>query len=522
VSNRITHTLLALSLVLGLATGAQAQIREKQLSSTFTGELIRRGGTVAFTADQPMGGNKLTGLAAGTAAGDAVNFAQLSAAAAGLDPKASVRYCSDAILDDNADLTAAVPVYTNTGGTSGRGQITAVLTVSGTISFDGIAAVAGDRIMIHDEGLGGGLGADANGVYTVGIAGTALTLDRALDFDEDVEVTAGAFFFVEEGTVCGGHGYVLQGPNPLIVGGATGDDLFFSIFSRVDFGTSGVTTVDAGDTVSVGTGLAARIDHEHAVSTGAASTQSPDVANAEGTATTLARSDHIHNIPADVAVGASPDQANAEGASTSFSRANHEHAHPADVAGAIQPDDVAAEGNSTSFSRANHVHSIVAAVAGTISPDDAAAEGVATSFSRSDHQHAIAAGAAVDVGTANAEGAASDFSRSNHVHDSPQAAKGNKNGTASVTTGALETTGLTIASLPALDTYPWISTNGIAYNVGDASTASDYYYSGDACSTARAITAIAAADVLCQGSNLPFNHDATDRISQHYLTFVNN
>ena len=42
-------------------------------------EAILRGGTRAFTADQSMGGFKLTNVANGTASGDAVNYAQLAA-----------------------------------------------------------------------------------------------------------------------------------------------------------------------------------------------------------------------------------------------------------------------------------------------------------------------------------------------------------------------------------------------------------------------------------------------------------
>lgn len=49
-----------------------ATIAEAKLASAFTNELIRRGGTVPFTANQSMGGKKLTNLDTPTDAGDAV------------------------------------------------------------------------------------------------------------------------------------------------------------------------------------------------------------------------------------------------------------------------------------------------------------------------------------------------------------------------------------------------------------------------------------------------------------------
>lgn len=55
---------------------------------------IKKDGTVAFTANQPMGGFKLTGLAAGTANGDSVRYEQVQSAAllATLNPTLSASY----------------------------------------------------------------------------------------------------------------------------------------------------------------------------------------------------------------------------------------------------------------------------------------------------------------------------------------------------------------------------------------------------------------------------------------------
>ena len=52
-------------------------------------DLIRRTGSVPFTADQSMGSHKLTNVAAGTSAGDAVNYTQLAALASQVITSAS-------------------------------------------------------------------------------------------------------------------------------------------------------------------------------------------------------------------------------------------------------------------------------------------------------------------------------------------------------------------------------------------------------------------------------------------------
>jgi hypothetical protein len=96
-----------------------------------------------------------------------------------------------------------------------------------------------------------------------------------------------------------------------------------------------------------------------AIATATPSTITPDQANAEGVANSLARSDHIHNIPADVPVTLNPDQANAEGVAASFARSDHVHNVPADVAADIEAGGTSAEGVSTSFARADHIHRIL-------------------------------------------------------------------------------------------------------------------------------------------------------------------
>jgi len=86
-------------------------------------------------------------------------------------------------------------------------------------------------------------GGDDNGIYTTTILGTALTLGRATAFDEDTEVTANAYCFVEEGSSNADKGFVLTTNDPITVGGTAGTVQVWSVFST----TSGVT--GAGESV---------------------------------------------------------------------------------------------------------------------------------------------------------------------------------------------------------------------------------------------------------------------------------
>jgi hypothetical protein len=92
-----------------MAPSASAQLRWKQ---------INRAETLTMTS-----GATVSGLPTPSGSGDAAPKSYVdsavSSASAGLDPKGSVRLCSDGILDDNTDISGA-PSYSNTGGTSAR------------------------------------------------------------------------------------------------------------------------------------------------------------------------------------------------------------------------------------------------------------------------------------------------------------------------------------------------------------------------------------------------------------------
>lgn len=147
--------------------------------------------------DVAMGGNQVTGLADGSSPGDAVTFSQFESAINGLDYKDSVRVASV-----GTDLGAA---FSAVGGTEGKGQLTAA-----PATVDGVVLAQGDRVLVKDQTAG-----LENGVYVVTVVTTVW--DRALDFDDDPEVTDGATTWVGEGTLNADSRYTLSTNDPIVV-----------------------------------------------------------------------------------------------------------------------------------------------------------------------------------------------------------------------------------------------------------------------------------------------------------------
>lgn len=127
-----------------------------------------------------LNNQRATGAADGTGPTDLVTRQQLDAIARGLDWKNSVRVAT-----------------------------TAAITQSGTQTIDGVAVVAGDRVLDKDNATGG-----LRGVWVV--AAGAWT--RSTDFDDSTEVTAAAAIPVEEGTVNGDAVFILTNNGAITVG----------------------------------------------------------------------------------------------------------------------------------------------------------------------------------------------------------------------------------------------------------------------------------------------------------------
>lgn len=170
-----------------LATQANLTVLGNNSGSTAVPTALTGAQTMALlsgtaTAGFSFNSQVVSGIGTPLLASDAANKGYVDATATGLDIKASVRAASAAI-------TVASPGAT----------------------IDGVAMVAGDRVlrMAGTELVGDA----ADGIYIWN--GAAVPMTRAPDADVSAEVNAGMFTFVEEGTANGDKGFVLTTNNPI-------------------------------------------------------------------------------------------------------------------------------------------------------------------------------------------------------------------------------------------------------------------------------------------------------------------
>lgn len=129
-------------------------------------------------------------------------------------------------LDDDDGVTFGGSItYNATGGTSGRGQITGI-----TGNFlDGTLFNDGDRILLKDQ-----TSADQNGIWVPTqnvVFPFDWVFDRAADYDEDSEVLNASIIGVTGGRTNFGKGYTLTNPDPITIGGGSGDSLVYALSS---------------------------------------------------------------------------------------------------------------------------------------------------------------------------------------------------------------------------------------------------------------------------------------------------
>jgi phage-related tail fiber protein len=172
----------------------------------------------APSASVSLNSQKITNLATPTDATDAASKAYVDATRQGLDVKESVRVAT-----------------------------TANITLSGTQTIDGVAAIAADRVLVKNQST-----ASENGIYAVAAGSWA----RSDDANTSAEVTAGLFTFVEEGTINGNAGFVLTTDNPITLG-TTG--LTFAQFSGAGAIEAGAGLTKTGSTIDVVTASVERI-----------------------------------------------------------------------------------------------------------------------------------------------------------------------------------------------------------------------------------------------------------------------
>ncbi|MBA4851356.1 head decoration protein [Emticicia sp. BO119] len=197
-----------------VATGAAIATAKLADGANF----IQRDGSVPFTANQDMGGFKITGLGVPASANDAVRLVDLQNTQAGLSGKESVRVAT-----------------------------TANISLSGAQSIDGVSVVAGDRVLVKNQTT-----ATQNGIYLC--ATGAWT--RAIDADSAGELKAGSFVFVTEGTVNADSGWILSTDGAITIGSTA---INWTQFSGVGQIIAGTGLTKSGNSIDIGTASASRI-----------------------------------------------------------------------------------------------------------------------------------------------------------------------------------------------------------------------------------------------------------------------
>lgn len=178
---------------------------------------VKKDGSVAFTADQSFGGNKVTNVGTPTSNSDAATKAYVDSVAQGLSVKTAVRVAT-----------------------------TANITLSGTQTIDGVSLSVGDRILVKNQSTG-----SQNGVYDVASGAWS----RSSDSDAGTELV-NAFYFVQSGTTLQATGWVQSTPGPITPGTTA---LVFSQFSGAADYTAGAGLTKTGLTFDVGTASSSRI-----------------------------------------------------------------------------------------------------------------------------------------------------------------------------------------------------------------------------------------------------------------------
>ena len=226
----------AISDVTGLQTaldGKAAVVHTHSAADVTSGTLVvARGGTNG-TATPTAGA-----VAYGT--GSAYGFT-----AAGTANQALVSTGGSAPSWVTLDLTY---MPTSTFKKAVRVATTGAISLTGTQTIDGVAVVAGDRVLVKDQTT-----ASANGIYLAAASAWA----RATDADSSAEVTPGLFTFVEEGTTNGDSGFVLSTDGPITLGTT---NLAFTQFSGAGQVIGGAGLLKTGNTLDVGAGTGIQVN----------------------------------------------------------------------------------------------------------------------------------------------------------------------------------------------------------------------------------------------------------------------
>ena len=152
-------------------------------------------------------------VATPTADDDAATKAYVDGVASGLDLKGSVR-AKTAGTELNAWSTWIA------AGAGAGATLSSPDNLVGNNDVDGVTLIVGDRVLVTQVGGDDVTPAADNGIYEVTQVATGAAptiLERTTDADQDAEVTAGMFCFVEEGAAHQDEGWVLVTNDPITV-----------------------------------------------------------------------------------------------------------------------------------------------------------------------------------------------------------------------------------------------------------------------------------------------------------------
>jgi len=236
------------SVALGAATKQYVDAAETasvtKAGDTMTGALILNadpsvalGAATKQYVDSGIGGINLSGLVA--KAGDTMTGALTLNADPINDLHAATKRYVDGVAT-GLDVKASVRVAT-----------VANITLSGAQTIDGVAVIAGDRVLVKDQSIG-----SQNGIYDA--ASGAWIRSSDADNTPANEVTSGMFTFVEEGLLNASSGWALATADPITLDVTS---LSFSQFSGAGQITAGTGISKSGDTLSLDTGNSRNVDH---------------------------------------------------------------------------------------------------------------------------------------------------------------------------------------------------------------------------------------------------------------------
>lgn len=284
------------------------QIKASSVTSAeVDSSVIVAGGGNAFTGNQSMGSNRITNLANGTGANDAINLAQLQSYVSGLSPKGSV-----------AAATTGSETFTVASGS--------VTQITGT-TVDGTSPAVGDRILIKNapastgtgvaDSSGAGSDQPGNGIYTVSSNTTNLTVARDSTSNQPMSGSVqptGAYVLIDAGTANKGVGYVVTdpaSPDTAFTYGTT--NMQWTLFAHA----VGVTTVS----VTSANGFGGSVTNASTTPGISITTSVTGLLKGNGTAVSAATAGTDYMAPSDFVVGEIPS-GSINSSNTTFTLAN--------------------------------------------------------------------------------------------------------------------------------------------------------------------------------------------------------